>query len=254
MYFMKDPLFLTIIFIALTTMVAAFVRKRKKDKCLKDFTDYLVTLEQLKGDSIFGKLRVENTGLELTYPSDAQSQNSDQTSYILYKNEYLQMRTLIRFHDDLTELGKKKRQIQLEKTYHPVFLARTKRKTVNVFKTIRDSVMEVANLLMSRAKKVTSAGSVLTSQDKYVNEMKKQLVGSVGTSYEPLLERYIGHHVILEMVKGDAIIKYQGVLKDYTADFLEVMDIDYKITDNQQPRKADLVISCKYGTIRGLAE
>lgn len=251
---MTHPLFITIIFIALSTIVGAFVRGRKRDKCLKDFTDYMVTLEQLKGDTIFGKLRVENTGLELIYPRTEQSQNTGQTSYILYKGEYLQMRTLIRFHDDLTELGKKKRQRQLEKTYHPKFLARSKRKMTNVFKTIRDSVMEVLNLLMSRAKKVTSAGTVLTSQDKYVNEMKKQLVGSVGTSYEPLLERYIGHHVILELVKGDSIIKYQGVLKDYTADFIEVMDVDYKIGDDQQSRKADLVISCKYAIIRGLGE
>ena len=164
------------------------------------------------------------------------------------------MRTLIRFHDDLTKLGKIKRQRELERTYHPGFLEKTRRKTVNVFKTIRDSVMEVMNLLMSRAKKVTSAGAVLTSQDKYVNEMKAQLVGSVGTSYEPILERYIGHHVILELVKGESIIKYQGVLKDYTAEFVEVMDVDYKINDTDQPRKADLVISCKYAVIRGLGE
>ena len=84
--------------------------------------------------------------------------------------------------------------------------------------------------------------------------MKKQLVGSVGTSYEPILERYIGHHVILELVKGESIIKYQGVLKDYTAEFVELMDVDYKINDTDQPRKADLVISCKYAVIRGLGE
>ena len=34
-----------------------------------------------------------------------------------------------------------------------------------------------------------------------------------GTSFEPLLERYIGHRVILELIKGDKLLKYSGVLK-----------------------------------------
>jgi len=129
-----------------------------------------------------------------------------------------------------------------------------KRKTLNFFKTVRDSIMEVLNLLISQAKKTTPAGHMLTSQDKYVSQLKQELIGSVGTSYEPLLERYIGHKVVLELVKDDKILELAGVLKEYTADFIEVMNIDYRLKDNQPTRKADIIVPRKYGVIRHKCE
>ena len=113
---------------------------------------------------------------------------------------------------------------------------------------------EVVNLLISQAKRATPAGAVLTSQDKHVSQMQKELMSSVGTSFEPLLERYIGHRVILEFIKGEKIFKYSGVLKDYTAEFIEIMDIDYIVKKGQPVRKADLVVPRKYGVIRHLGE
>ena len=161
---------------------------------------------------------------------------------------------MIRFHNELSEVGKKEREKELKRTYHPRMLRRLKRKIQNVLKTVRDSVMEVVNLLVSQAKRTTPAGAVLTSQDKYVSQMKQELMGSVGTSFEPLLERYIGHKVVLELVKGDKIFEYCGVLKEYTADFLEIMDVDYKVQADEPIRKADLVVPRKYGVIRHLGE
>jgi hypothetical protein len=109
-------------------------------------------------------------------------------------------------------------------------------------------------LLISQAKKATPAGKVLTSQDKYVSQMKQELVEATGTSFEPLLERYIGNKVVLEMIKAEKILEYCGVLKEYTADFVEIMDVDYAVKEDQQTRKADLVVPRKHGLIRHLAE
>ena len=64
---MDNALTITIIFIVSSTIVAAFIRRLKRDKCLKDFSDYMVTVAQTSGKTIHGKLRVENTGLELIY-------------------------------------------------------------------------------------------------------------------------------------------------------------------------------------------
>ncbi len=114
--------------------------------------------------------------------------------------------------------------------------------------------MEVVNLLISQAKKATPAGAVLSSQDKYVSQMKQELMGSVGTSIEPLLERYIGRRVVLELIKGDKITEYCGVLKEYTVEFIEVMDVNYKVKEDQPAKKADLVVLRKYGVIRHLGE
>ncbi|MHC4417944.1 MAG: hypothetical protein ACYSU6_05085 [Planctomycetota bacterium] len=161
---------------------------------------------------------------------------------------------MVRYHDQLSETNRRRREKELQKTYHPTFLRRLKRKIKNVFKTVRDSVMEVINLLMSQAKKATPAGAVLTSQDKYVSQMKQELMGSVGTSYEPLLERYIGRKVVLELIRGDKVFEYPGVLKDYTAEFIEVMDVDYAAKADQPARKVDIVVLRKYGVVRHLGE
>jgi hypothetical protein len=84
--------------------------------------------------------------------------------------------------------------------------------------------------------------------------MKQELMGSAGTSFEPLLERYIGHKVVLELIKADKILEYCGVLKEYTADFIEIMDVNYAVKEGQPTRKADLVTPRKHGVIRHLAE
>lgn len=244
----------TVIFIALSTLIAAFVRRRTRDKCLKDFAGNMVTLAKTDGKTIWGKLNVENTGLELIYRQKHQDANGhEEASYLLYKHEYDRIQALIRYHDQLSEPAKKERERELARTYHPVFLRRLKRRMGNVFKTVRDSVMEVVNMLMAQAKKATPAAGVLTSQDKYVSQMKQELMGSVGTSYEPLLEKYIGNKVVLEMIKGDAICEYCGVLKEYTADFIEIMDVDYK-ADDKPAEKVDMVVLRKHGVIRHLGE
>ena len=246
---------ITVIFIVLSTFVAAFVRRTHRDKCLVDFRDNMVTLQDAAGKTIWGKLRVENTGIEFLYPAaNKDADGHDENSFILYKHEFGHINVLIRFHDQLSELNKKRRGKQLQKTYHPSLLRRLARKIRNVFKTIRDSVMEVINLLISYARKSSPAGGMLTTQDKYVSQMKQELVGSVGTSFEPLIERYVGRKVVLELVRGEKIIEYCGILKEYTAEFIEMMDVDYAVGEQVPLRKADLVVPRKCGIIRHLAE
>ena len=82
--------------------------------------------------------------------------------------------------------------------------------------------------------------------------MKQNLIGTAGTSFEPLLEKYIGRKVILEMQKDEIICEYTGILKDYSAEFIEIMDIDYKIKDTDPSRKADLVMPRRLGVVRHL--
>ncbi len=242
---------ITVLFIAVSAGIAAFIRRISRDKCLKDFQSNMVTLEPTTGEISSGVLRVENTGLEFAYRDKKMQDKICQTSFILYKCEYGNIQALVRYHDELTEENKKQRQKQIKKTYHPNFFRRLKRKTFNVFKTIRDSVVEVTNMMISHVKK-TSTSTVLTSQGKYVDRMKNDFVGSVGTSYEPLLERYIGHKIFMELIKGEEVVKYCGILKEYTADFIELMDVDY--SSNEKTGVADIIVGRKYGIVRGLGE
>ena len=252
---MPDTFAITIIFIIIVTVVAAFVRGRRKDKCLRDFSQNMITLEETTDKIIWGKLHVENTGLELVYLTKHKDKDGhEETSYMLYKHEYPNIQALIRYHDELDERAKLERERELRRTYHPTVIRRLKRRIRNFCNTVRDSVMEVVNLLIGQAKKTTPAGATLTSQDKYVSQIKQELMGAAGTAFEPLLERHIGKKVVLELTKGDKIFEHPGVLKDYTAEFIEIMDVDYRIKEDQTARKADLVVLRKYGVIRHLGE
>jgi hypothetical protein len=252
---MPDTFTITIVSIIIFTVIAAFIRGRHKDKCLKDFSKNMVTLEETTGKIIWGKLRVENTGLELIYSTKHKDKDGhDETSYILYKQEYPNIQALIRYHDELDERDQKVREKELRRTYHPTVLRRLKRKILNFFNTLRDSVMDVVNLLIGQAKKAAPGGAIMTSQDKYISKTKEELMSSLGTSFEPLLERHIGKRVVLELAKADKIFEYPSVLKDYTAEFIEVMDVDYRTKEDTPAKKADLVVLRKYGVIRHLGE
>lgn len=246
---------ITIIFIALAAAIGAFLRRINRDRCLKEFANNFITLQDTAGRIIWGVLNVENTGLEFVYPEKEKDKaGQSKGSYLMYKSEYPNIRALIRFHDELSEEHKKERAKELKKTYHPGPIRILKRKTLNFLKTVRDSVLEVVNLLITHAKKAGPAGGILSSQDKYVSQMKQDLASSVATSFEPLLEKYIGRMVVLELLKDDKIFEYHGVLKDYTAQFIEILDVEYKLKDDEPARKADLVLPRQYGIVRHLGE
>lgn len=248
---MLTPTTLTIIFIIVSALFVVVMKKIKKDKCLLDFKKDNVTLELLSGKTAKGELTVKNTGLRLDYSQKFMDEKGiAYRSYLLYKNEYPEIQALVRYFQELSETGKKEREKEIEKTFQPSRWRKMLRSIGNFFKIIKDSVIEIANLLTNHISKTTPVGMTLGSQDKQVSKMKNELYGFIETSYEPLLEDYIGERVILELKKGDQWVKYKGILKDYTTEFIEVMDVDYG-EDNQS---ADLIVLRKFGIIRNLSE
>ena len=251
-----DSLTITIIFIILSTVIGAFIKGRMRDKCLLDLSGDLVNVQLKSGKIIWGILRLEATGFELKYkePYLDQKDNHAENSFMLYKNEYTNIQSIARFIDDLDDKSKKKREIIFKRIYHQEGFRGLKRKIRNFFATVKDSIMEVVNLLLGRIKQATPAGKVLAGQDKYVSQMQTGVVSSISMSFEPLLEKNIGKKVILELSKEGKIIEYPGILRDYTAEFLELMDVNYCFSEQEQKRKADIVVPRSHGIIRHLGE
>jgi small nuclear ribonucleoprotein (snRNP)-like protein len=252
---MPDTFAITIIFIVITTLVGAFVKGRTRDRCLKSFSGCPVTLEKKDGKYVWGKARIENSGLELVYiePYIDEKDNHTETSYILYKSEYGQMQALIRYVDELDPKLLKRRHKDLEKNRHLGWHLLFVRKVRNVFGTVRDSIVEVLNLFMGRIKTAVPASKMLEGQDKYTSALQQQAMTQIGTSYEPILERYIGKKIVLALMKGDKKEEYSGILKDYTTEFITVLDIGYRGADNQS-RKADIVIPRSAAIVRHSGE
>jgi hypothetical protein len=251
---MPDTFLLTIIFIVLTTIIAAFVKGKSKDRCLVDLSGDEVNLEMAGGKIVWGRLVVESTGLELHYAQPNKDADGHQEySYILYKSEFPKIQALILYHDKLDEKRKKIRQKEIQRTHHPNLIRRTKRKIRNFFATVRDAILEVVNLFIGQAKRVTPAGNLATGQDKYVNQMRDKLISLAPMAYEPLLEKNIGKKVVLEFLRNEKVEEHVGVLKDYTAEFIEILDVDYK-KEGQESKKVDLVIPRSVGYVKHLAE
>ncbi len=253
---MLDSLTITILLIVLTALIGAFTSRVKRDKCLYDFNNDPVTLEKITGKvTAKGILKVESTGLEFIYPVEKINPENNflQTSFLFYKYEYPQIQALIRFQDELSDDGKKKRDHDLRRVYKPSILRRTRRRMQNIFKTLSDSLKEVGNALLSHFQKGGSGAAIFKSQDKYLKQINQNLVESVGSSYDKLLEKYIGHKIVFDMIKGEKVTQYSGILKDYTAKYLEILDVHYAVED-KEVRLADIIVPQTLGIVRHLGE
>ena len=62
-----NSLTITILAIILSTLIAGFIRRNAKDKCIKDFKNNNVTLLTTDNKFVTGRMIVEGTGLEFVF-------------------------------------------------------------------------------------------------------------------------------------------------------------------------------------------
>jgi hypothetical protein len=252
---MPDTFLITIIFIVLCTVIGAFISGRSKDNCLKSFSGSPVVLAENDGKLVWGTLRVENSALELIYGKPHVDEEGHlETSYIRYKNEYENIKMIVRYTDDLDPRQAAARKKKLKKVCHPGICSRLARHTRNFFGTVRDSLLEVVDLLIGRMKTATPAGSMLKGQEKYTSSLQKQIITSSGTSYEPVLERYLGKRIVLSVMYGEKKKEYSGILKEYTPEFIEIYGSQCRDGRTDQVREADMVTSRATGIVRHAGE
>ena len=62
-----DLTLLTILFLLVFASVVALLRARKRDKCLRGFEDFHVSLAEQEGDLSWGRLQIYTSGLIINY-------------------------------------------------------------------------------------------------------------------------------------------------------------------------------------------
>ncbi|MHC4606768.1 MAG: hypothetical protein ACYTAF_07500 [Planctomycetota bacterium] len=220
---LDNVLALTIAFIFASAILGAFLRQRSRDKCLKDFHKYHVTVEETDGDAAWGRIKVYSTGFELVYDSEHKDLDGHvETSYVVYEKEYGNLYALYRHHDQLTPANQKRRLAQIRKTYQPSLGRWLWRKLRNFFNTLRDAFVKSIETLIGSAKKTSK---VMKTGGGDVSKMGKEVIGHFGNAYDPILERFVGKRVVVEIVKDGKTHEYPGILKEYTAKFLEVLAV-----------------------------
>jgi len=227
MQHMADASFLmTLAIIFFGALLGSYLNGRRRDRCLEDFDGYHVTVEKKNGRIIWGILNLEPTGMELEYQANVEDQAHIETSYLLYQSEYKDLQAIYRYADELTPENQKRRAKSLDRAFHPGPLRVLGRRVRNFTNTATDSLSKALSFVTGQVKQkegiyISEAGG------EYLQGLGKDIIGYVGTSFDPLLEKYVGAKVVVEVAEGDAIYEYVGVLKDYSADFLEVLDVLY---------------------------
>ena len=222
---MDMSLLVTLGVIFAATLVGSALRASSKDRCLQDLHGYHITIERKDGRIIWGEFRLFSSGAEIQYREDVlDDQHHTETSYVLYKNELAEAQALYRYTDDLTVENKRRRDLSVRRAFHPHLLRRTIRALRNFLNTAANSLTEALNLLLGRSKIITDQ-LVLAQGQTEIKGLTKSILGYVGTSYDDLLESFIGAQLVVETSDSEGTYEYLGVLKDYTASYLQILDV-----------------------------
>lgn len=226
--------------IVLAALMGAWLRSRQEDRCLDDFDGYHVTVERESDRIIWGDMSLHPTGFELTYHADVQDEGHMETSYIYFKDEYSDLHAIYRYARDLTPELQAQRARSVEKSLHPGLLSRARRSLRNFISTAADSFSDALTMTLGRMQRKGAALMTDTSQS-YVRGLSKEIFGYAGTSFDPLLEKLVGTRVVMEMIEEGAIHEHVGTFKEYSADFLEVLDVYYPL-----PQEVNLAGKSEY--------
>ena len=253
---------LTLVVILLATLVGSYLRSSRRDRCLEDFDSFHVTVERKNNRVIWGTMKLFPTGFDLTYRADVQDEQHIETSYIFYKDEYQDIQAIYRYARELDEEAQKRRARDIDRAFHPTLLRRFRRASRNFMSTATDSLNEALGMVIGRARK-PAARLMTDTSETYIKNIGKDIIGYVGTSYDPLLEHYVGTRVVLELVEDDEVHEHVGVLKEYSAEFLEVLDVYFPLpksiklageAQRQLDDKVELALEERQLRVRNMAQ
>ncbi|GAB5519912.1 MAG: hypothetical protein RhofKO_21630 [Rhodothermales bacterium] len=229
-----DGTLLTILLLLAFATVLALVQARKRDKCLRSFSGFHVTLSEKGGDVTWGGLDVYTSGLEIGYDQPIVARQGHlERSFIFYKEQYEAMDALYRFPEGLTAEEQGRRKAIIQRTAHPGVARRFLRRLRNWVSMIRDALMQAASMVIGAAKAQQPGSAVLASQESQLKALSSEIIGHAGNAFDPLLEAHLFRQVVLEVTRNGRTFSYCGWLKDYTANFIEVVDAFTNTTDVQ---------------------
>ncbi len=225
---MDSFLFITLLFIFFSAALSVYIRTKIRDRCLSDFEDYRVCLQEKGAGMINGYFRVYAAGIELEYPEPKPNRNGFlETSYIMYKAQFIDIEVIYRYHEFLSKENQRRRKKSIRKSYQPQFFRKRIRTIRNTLNNFKDAILQSIGAVMGQVQKTSSRATLLTSQNKRITDISDGLISVTANAYEPLLEKYIGNHVILEMILDGQEIEYFGILKEYSGEFIELLDIHH---------------------------
>jgi len=220
--FMKRTYLFPLTMALMATLLGIIFATVRRDKLLKSLSGQLITIEMRDGKRFRGRLRVEAVGLEVI--EEKTKEGKDSVSFIIrIPDEKDGIHALVRYLDLLTEKEKERREDELKRAFHPGVLVRLARFIRNIINRFRRVLSDAFNLIFTRrlAPKLGSFAQEIGGEGQKTVEY---MTGSEA-DYDSLIDRLIGTKVI---VRTTGNIEYIGVFKDYTKDYIELLDVSYK--------------------------
>lgn len=231
-----DATLLTILVLLALATGLAILRARRRDRCLRAFDDFHVTLSELDGDLVWGRAHIYATGLEIEYPKPIVARGGHlERSFLFYKDQFDTMTALYRCPEGLSPDEQDRRAATIEQTANPGLLLRALRWLRNWMSMVRDALVQAVGLLIGVAKTRAPGSAVFTSQEQNMKALSGEIIGHTGNAFDPLLEQHLFTQVVVEVTVDGTTRSYCGWLKDYTSAFIEVLDA-YANTSDAAPR------------------
>jgi len=240
-----DSFTITIIIISLSGFIGAFIKGKKKDRCLKELNQSNIHIIKMngkeKGESdILGRLNIEANCMEIKLNDNAKKEN-----LILYKNEYVSINKIIRYTELQNAKEKKERQIEFNKITNPSLFRKMKRTIIIFFNITKDAIFELSETMLSKTKLSS------LNQTEFVESIKNHTSQSATiSSYQPIWERYIGKKVVLEQIIDNIKIEYSGILKEYSGNYILLYDVSFE--NKSQMQNSDIIFPRGNSVIRNL--
>jgi len=222
------PLLVTIVLIFCGTSFVGYVRSRITDRCLRSFHGFHVTLRRVDGRQAWGRMDLSPGGIEFTFPEREADDEQLKTSYLLYASEYRLIQGLYRYADRLTDAERRRRDADIARSFHPGPLRRLARRFRNFLGSATDSLRDVLAIVLGRVQK-TQERFVAAEGTDALTKLGGNVLTEVSSTHDPLLERQIGRRVVLEAIEGDVIHEHVGIFKEYSSEFLHLLDVQYPV-------------------------
>lgn len=237
---MDGSTLLTIAVILAVATVLALLRTRRRDRCLKAFDAFPITLVTQAHEANWGTADIRSTGLELTYPAPVVAPEGHlERSMLFYREQYPSLHAIYRCPEGLSASDKERRTALIEQTRNPGFLRRLGRWLRNWMGMVRDALLQSIGMIIGVAKAKTPAGGLIGRHDAQVQSLSNEVMQHTGNAFDPLLERHLFSQVVVEVAGSEGAMRsYCGWLKDYTSDFIEILDA-YANTSHATPLALD---------------
>ena len=146
----------------------------------------------------------------------------------IYKQNIKDIYAIVRFEEYMSEEELKRKRRELEKIFHPGPLRRFKRASANFLSLVKDKLKAALGILTSTIAKVAPLTPDIS---KEMQKYGEAAIGKVG-SYEAILENSIGKLVKVQVNDVDKTIRYyNGVLREYSQNFIAVYNVDFPIDE-----------------------